>query len=75
MSTTPLRHGEDAVHAILAEARAAAELVGVPWDDLSDELPQREVALIRDRISRRLLALRDELHGLQGPRRQQRLAA
>jgi hypothetical protein len=66
VSTTSLRHGEGAVREIVAEARTAAELVGVPWDDLTDELPQRQVTLIRDRISRRLLTLREELHGLQG---------
>jgi hypothetical protein len=56
-------------------ARAIANEMGVPFDDLTEMNAAVQVALIRDRIARKVIALREELYGLQGPRATQRIAA
>ena len=56
---------------ILAMARAIASEASVPCDDLTEVNAVVQIALIRDRLARRILALREELYGLQGQRRQQ----
>ncbi len=61
--------------AMLEMARAIASEMGVPCDDLTEVNPVVQIALIRDRIARRVIALREELYGLQGPRATQRIAA
>jgi 3-oxoacyl-[acyl-carrier-protein] synthase III len=46
---------------VLIEARKIADEAGVEWRDLDALLPEQQLASIRDRITRKLLALREEM--------------
>ena len=46
---------------VLIRARMIAEEAGVEWRDLTSCLPEQQVARIRDRIARHVLALREEM--------------
>jgi len=45
---------------LVTAARRIAEELGVPWGDLTEELPRRQVVLIRDRVARMVDAERTE---------------
>lgn len=49
------------VHDVLIRARRIAEEAGIEHADLDGLLPNQQIALIQDRISRRVQALREEL--------------
>lgn len=46
---------------VLITARAIADQADVEWRDLDTLLPEQQIAGIRDRITRKTLALREEL--------------
>ena len=47
---------------VVTAARRVADELGIPWDDLTEELPRRQVVLIRDRVARVVEAKRTELY-------------
>ena len=55
---------------VLGIVRRLAEEVGVEWRDLDDLLPEQQIAHVRSRVSLRLLAMREEMHGITVKRQQ-----